>query len=112
MGWYARACMSAVRELGWQPREIAVVVALLATAANDAFIVANRQSLAQAFPMRGAALAAPIFDGDPIAGWGLAMFDPRRRGSRAIKGRRVDGRRSDAHYRDYADFMRIIRRCR
>jgi hypothetical protein len=111
VGWYVRACMSAVRDLGWQPKEIAVV-ALLATAANDAFVVANRQALAQAFPMRGAALAAAIIDGGPIAGWGLAMVDPRRRGGQAIQGLRVDGRRSDAPYRDYADFMRIIRRGR
>jgi transcriptional regulator with XRE-family HTH domain len=85
VGWYVRACMSAVRDLGWQPKEIAVVVALLATAANDAFVVANRLALAQAFPMRGAALAAAIFDGGPVAGWGLAMVDPRRRGGHAIQ---------------------------
>jgi hypothetical protein len=112
VGWYVRACMSAVRDLGWQPKEIAVVVALLATAANDTVAVVNRLALAQAFPMRGAALAAAIFDGGPVAGWGLAMVDPRRRGGHAIQSLRVDGRRSDAPYRDYADFMRIIRRGR
>jgi hypothetical protein len=112
VGWYVRACMGAGRDLGWQPSEIAVVVALLATAANDAFVVANRQALAQAFPMRGAALAASLFEGGPIAGWGLTMVDPRRRGGRGIQDLRVDGRRCDAPYRDYADFMRIVRRGR
>ncbi len=62
--------------------------------------------------MRGAALAAALFKGGPVTGWGLAMVDPRRRGARSIHGLRVDGRRSDAPYRDYADFMRVARRGR
>ena len=112
VGWYVRACVGAVRELGWQPKEIVVVVALLATAANDAVVVANRQALGQAFPMRGEALAAALFEGGPVAGWGLTMVDPLRRGARAIQGLRADGRRTDAPYRDYADFMRAASRGR
>ena len=112
VGWYVRACVGAVRDLGWQPKEIAVVVALLATAANDAVVVANRQALAQAFPMRGAALAAALFEDGPVDGWGFTMVDPRRRGARALLGLRVDGRRTDAPYRDYADFMRVVQRGR
>ncbi len=107
VGAYVRACVGAVRDLGWQPKEIVVVVALLATAANDAAVLANRQAFAQAFPMRGAALAAALLEGGPVAGWGLTMVDPRRRGAQMIQGLRVDGRRSDAPYRDYADFMRV-----
>jgi hypothetical protein len=112
VGWYVRACVGAVRDLGWQPKEVVVVVALLATAANDAAVLANRQSFGQAFPMRGAALAAALFEGGPVTGWGLAMVDPQRRGARAMQGLRVDGRRTDAPCRDYADFMRVVRRGR
>jgi len=112
VGWYVRACVGAARDLGWQPKDIVVVVALLATTANDAVVVANRQALGQAFPMRGAALAAALFEGGPVAGWGLMMVDPLRRGARAIQGLRVDGRRIDAPYRDYADFMRVVHRGR
>jgi transcriptional regulator with XRE-family HTH domain len=108
VGWYVRACMGAVRGLGWQPKEIVVVVALLATAVNDACVVANRQAFGQAFPMRGTALAAALFEGGSIAGWGLTMVDPRRRGIRAFQGLRADGRRTDAPYHDYADFMRLV----
>lgn len=112
VGWYVRACMGAARDLGWQPKKIVVVVALLASAAKDAAVLANGQAFGQAFPMRGAALSAALFAGGPVAGWGLTMVDPRRRGARAIQGLRVDGRRSDAPYRDYADFMRVVRRGR
>jgi len=112
VGWYVHACMSAARDLEWQPKENVTVVALLATAANDAAVLANRQAFGQAFPMRGVALASALFEGGPVAGWGLTMVDPRRRGARAIQGLRVDGRRSDAPYRDYADFMRVVRRGR
>jgi len=112
VGWYVRACVSAVRDLGWQPREIVAVVALLATAANDAAVLANRQAFGQPFPMRGSALAVALFEGGPIAGWGLTMVDPRRRGARTIQGLRVDGRRTDAPYRDYADILRVDRRGR
>ena len=108
VGLYVRACVGALRDLGWRPKEIVAVAALLATSANDALVAANRQALAQAFPMRGAPLAAALFEGGPIAGWGLTMVDPQRRGARSIQGLRVDGRRTDAPYRDYADFMRIV----
>jgi transcriptional regulator with XRE-family HTH domain len=112
LGWYVRASVGAVRDLGWRPREIVAVVALLATAANDAIVVANRQAFGQAFPMRGAVLSAALFDGGSVAGWGLLMIDPMRRSPRTVQGLRVDGRRTDAPYRDYADFMRVAHRRR
>jgi transcriptional regulator with XRE-family HTH domain len=112
VGWYVRASFGAVRDLGWRPKDAVAVVALLATAANDAIVVANRQAFGQAFPMRGAALASALFEGGTVTGWGLTMVDPMRRGSRAIQGFRVDGRRTDAPYRDYADFMHVVRRSR
>lgn len=112
VGSYVRGCAGAVRDLQWRPREIVVVVALLASAANDAVVLANREAFGQAFPIRGSALSAALFEGGPIAGWGLTMVDPLRRGARAILGLRADGRRSDAPYRDYADFMRAVRRRR
>ena len=112
IGWYVRACVGAVRDLGWRPQEVVTVVALLATTANDAIVVANRQAFGQAFPMRGSTLAAALFENGPVTGWGLMMVDPMRQGSRALQGLRVDGRRTDAPYRDYADFMRMARRTR
>ena len=112
LGWYVRASVGAVRDLGWRPREIVAIVALLATAANDAVTFANREALGRAFPMRGGVLSAALFDGGPVAGWGLMMVDPMRRGPRTIQGLRVDGRRADAPYRDYADFMRVAHRRR
>ncbi len=112
LGWYVRASVGAVRDLGWRPRDVVAVVALLATTANDAIVVANRHAFGQAFPMRGAALASALAKGGTVTGWGLTMVDPTRRGSRIIQGLRVDGRRTDAPYRDYADFMRVVRRKR
>lgn len=106
---YARTCLPATRALGWRPTEILVVLAVLATADADAFILANRVPLAESFPCRGDRLVAAMLGDGAITGRGLTMIDPVRRGRRLFVGTRADGRRSQAPYRGYADFMRITR---
>lgn len=109
---YARTCLPATRALGWRPSEILVVVAVLATADVDAFILANRALLAHAFPCRGDRLVAAMLGNGPLTGRGLAMIDPVRRGRRLFVSTRADGRRSQAPYRGYADFMDVVRGAR
>lgn len=113
VGWYQRAAPTVARSLGWTVHSTVVVVAFLATEANDTALVANRDTLAAAFPLRGRAIRDLLFErtappGRP--GWGLVMIDPRRRGERLWAATRLDGRRTSAPYRSYAHFMATTRR--
>jgi transcriptional regulator with XRE-family HTH domain len=103
---YARSCLQVAAAHGWQPIEIVVVVVVLATAENDAVILANRDLLGSRYPMRGRAGVAALLDNGPIGGRGVLLIDPARRGRAAFLTSRADGRRTEAPYRDYADFMR------
>ncbi len=111
VGWYARDARGAVAALGWRSREVVVLVAFLATAENDAQMATQREAITGSFPVRGRALDRAL-GGGPYPGWGLTMIDPRRRGGRLWMGLRLDGRRSEAPYASYADFMRTIGRPR
>ena len=106
---YVRSCLGVARERGWVVEEIVVVVVVLATAANDAFLIANRHVMKGAFPVRGRVAVATLLDGAPAPGRMLVMLDPRRRGRRAILRSTADGRRTAAPYRDYAAFAATIR---
>jgi transcriptional regulator with XRE-family HTH domain len=106
---YARGCLAAARARGWQPSEVLIVTVLLATTENDAVVAAHRSALKGSFPMRGRAALEAVLDGGPLTGRGLLMIDPVRNGRRAFTSCRVDGRRTDAPYEDYADFMRAVR---
>ena len=105
---YARLCLDVARRHGWRVGEVAVAVLVLATAETDAFLVANREVMAGAFPIRGRAAIGCIFDREPIRGRLLLMLDPRRRGRRVVGRARVDGRRTPAPYRDYRAFVAAI----
>lgn len=105
VGWYLREAPAAAARLGWRPKTVAGIVALLATTAVDGTVVANRASLAAAFPVRGRAVRAALLHGAALAGRGLVMIDPARRGPAALMVAAVDGRRTPAPYRDYANFM-------
>jgi len=105
---YARLCLDVARRHGWRVGEVAVVVLVLATAETDAFLVANREVMAGAFPIRGRAAIGCIFDREPIRGRLLLMLDPCRRGRRVVGRTRADGRRTPAPYRDYRAFVAAI----
>jgi DNA-binding XRE family transcriptional regulator/Holliday junction resolvase-like predicted endonuclease len=108
VGWYVRAARAAVTDRGWRPSEVVALVVFLATAENDTRLTAQREAINQTFPLRGRALDDALAGGR-FPGWGLTMVDPRRRGSRIWMGLRLDGRRLDAPYASYADFMRVVR---
>jgi hypothetical protein len=112
VGWYQRAGPTVAGALGWTVRATVVVVVFLATDANDAALVANRDTLASAFPLRGRAVRDLLVERvvpTRHPGWGLVMIDPRRRGDRVWAATRLDGRRTPAPYRSYADFMEAVR---
>lgn len=103
LAWYEREAWAAARRLGWRPRRVATLLLVLATEANDARLSANRDSLAQAFPVR-----APDLPREPRSR-GIALIDPRSRARSWLIRTRLDGRRSIAPYADYSAFMRALR---
>ncbi|MDQ2965867.1 MAG: helix-turn-helix transcriptional regulator [Chloroflexota bacterium] len=111
-GWYEREAVAAARRLGWRARRIRGWLLLLATAAADDRVIENREALGASFPgrapamiawLRGSSLSAPD-------GRAFAMIDPRNRRRAWLIRTRIDGRRTPAPYRDYADFMAALRR--
>jgi transcriptional regulator with XRE-family HTH domain len=109
VGWYVRAAPGAVAAVGWRPTRVVAMVVFLATVENDARLDAQRDAICSTFPLRGRALFGALA-GEMHDGWGIAMVDPRRRGSRLWMGLRLDGRRTPAPYASYADFLSVARR--
>lgn len=106
VGWYLRAAPAAARRLGWQGRSVSGIVVGLATTAVDAAVLANRDELAAAFPVRGRAVREVLLAGVSIDRPGLVLLDPLRRGTAGVLTLAADGRRTPAPYRDYAAFLR------
>ena len=108
VGRYVRLCLDVARRQGWSVVEIAVIVLVLASASNDAFLIANRQVLGAAFPVRGRQAVSCLLDRGPIRARMLLMIDPRRRGRRALLRSAADGRRTAAPYADYRAFVATL----
>ena len=107
--WYEREAWAAARRLGWRPRRAVGCVLLLSTDAVEQRIRENRDALARSFPGRARDLATIVADGRASSSnpkRALALIDPRSRRPSWLRPSRVDGRRSDAPYADYADFIR------
>lgn len=102
---YARGCIGVARQEGWRVREVVIGVIVLATTFNDAFLVANRGTMAGAFPVRGREAIRCLLDGMPARGRILLMVDPLRRGRRALLRSMADGRALPAPHRDYRSFV-------
>lgn len=98
LAWYRREGWAAARRLGWQPSRLVGWLVVLATAVNDAVIHANRDPFAQTFPGRAGSMNDEA--------QALAMIDPSNRRRQWLILTAADGRRSQAPYADYADFIR------
>lgn len=111
LAWYEREAWSAARRLGWTPRRVQVCLFVLSTDENDARVGANRELLAQAFPVRSRRMERWLEDPSaPNGGTGaLVLIDPLGRGRWWILGTRIDGRRTAAPYADYRDFVARLR---
>lgn len=114
LGWYEREGQVAARRLGWHPGRTVGCLLLLATEANDARVVANRQPFAVGFPVRARDLAELVrgASSPAHAGRAVAMIDPRSRRQTWLRPMSIDGRRPPSPYLDYADFMRAVGRGR
>jgi hypothetical protein len=110
LGWYEREAWAAARRLHWRPERVVGALLLLATEETDERLRANREPLAASFPVRAAGLASIVDAGSAATrARALAMIDPRSKRRRWLRAARMDGRRTVAPYRDYADFMRALR---
>jgi transcriptional regulator with XRE-family HTH domain len=102
---YVRRCLDVARHHEWRVGELVVVVLVLATAEADAFLIANRDVMASAFPVRGREAMQALLNRGPVRGRMLLMLDPRRRGRRALSRSRADGRRTAAPFRDARAYL-------
>ena len=106
MDWYARGAWDAARRLGWRPKRVGSWLLVLATGAAEERIVANRQAIESAFPLRADAMTTLVADpASGVVGRAVALIDPRSHRRDWLVRTRLDGRRSAAQYLDYADFM-------
>lgn len=108
VGWYERNAGAIARSNGWSVTSTMTLLLVLASEENERTISAARDVLGQAFPIRTEHLSAEPGDGRR----GLAMIDPRSRGSAWLHRPIVDGRRTRAPYRDYADAAARLRSAR
>lgn len=111
MDWYVREAPSVASRLGWDARVILPWLLVLATDEVEARLRANRVVVDAAFPVRAPAMTAILADPASAATVdagrrGLALIDPRSRRRSWLIRSRIDGRRSNAPYRDYTDFLR------
>jgi hypothetical protein len=108
--WYEREAWTAARAEGWLPRRLVSGLIVLASDDVDRALVLNRDLLAQAFPGRATSLAQWLADPDaPVPPRSLAMVDPRSRRRAWLRPTRLEGRRSPAPFRDYADAAAQLR---
>ncbi len=105
LGWYEREALAVADRYGWVPTRVVTWLLVLATEEVDTAIRLNRGALREAFPVRAPAMRELL---DGTAGTlptdrGLAMIDPASRRVDWLISTRLEGRRSEAPYRDYAD---------
>lgn len=97
---YRRGASRAAAAFGWPATTTGAWLLVLATELNEQRLRENASALAQSFPSRPGTLAAATTTTNA-----LALIDPARRKRDWLLRSRVDGRRSAAPYRDYADFV-------
>jgi transcriptional regulator with XRE-family HTH domain len=108
IGWYEREAWTACRRRGRRPRQVVSWLLVLATAAVEDRLAANREAIAHAFPDRAPAMQAWLSEpsSTKLRGRGVALVDPRSRRRGWLLRCRIDGRRGAPPYLDYADFVR------
>jgi len=103
LGWYERRALLVARDLGWEPQRVSTWLLLLASDEVDTALRDNGEALRTPFPMRAPEMQASLDGTLAQVGRGLALIDPSSRRQRWLIRARVDGRRSAAPFRDYAD---------
>jgi transcriptional regulator with XRE-family HTH domain len=110
LGWYERSAYDVARRLGWRPKRVVSWLLVLASDEVEAALRSNRESMAQAFPVRARTMSEQIAGGArEVGGRGMALIDPRSKRRAWLIPSRIDGRRSMAPYSTYADAARRLR---
>ena len=108
--WHVRGARRAAERQGWQPERIGAWVLALATDEVESELHRNRVAWGSVFPRRARGLTQDLMAPERIhEGRGLSLIDPRSRRRDWLIRARIDGRRSEAPYRGYADFMSHFR---
>lgn len=111
MDWYRREAIGAARRLGWRPNSVTSWLLALATDEVETRLRENRAAVDAAFPGRASEMSATIAEPGVLRhARCVALIDPRSRRRVWLLRTRLDGRRSAAPYRGYADFVATVRR--
>jgi transcriptional regulator with XRE-family HTH domain len=107
LGWYERAAREVAVRAGWRPVIVVSWLLLLDSEEVEVAIRRERELIRAGFPQRAGQMRA-VLDGERPSGSerGLALIDPSSRRAAWLIPTRLDGRRSPAPYRDYADAAR------
>jgi hypothetical protein len=108
LGWYETRGWAAANRRGWRPRLVLGALLVLDTRTNATSLRANRELALQAFAGRATELAA-LIEAPRVVRPGtrfLATFDPVTRRRSWMRPTVLDGRRTAATYRDYAEIAR------
>ena len=103
LGWYERSAFEVANRLGWQPRTVVGWLLALASDEVEGVLRSNRDLMARAFPSRAQEMSSLLETGALPGGRGVALIDPIRKRRAWLIPSHVDGRRSGAPYRGYAD---------
>src|SRR5262245_39316072 len=108
---YERDAWEAARGRGWRPTSLVSGLVLLMTTRNEERLAELAELLRRGFPVRASQLSAWLRDPSSARppGRTLALIDPRSRRDGWLRPTLLDGRRTPAPYRGYADFMRHLR---
>lgn len=112
LGWYERSAWKVARELGWRPRRLATWLLLLSSDEVERAVRTNKVVIGSSFPRRAPDMLADLAAPEQMAAGsrGLALVDPTSRRRDWLIRTQIDGRRSPAAFRDYADAARIVPR--
>ena len=106
IGWYEREARVVAARFGWRPRTVVTWVLFLASEEVEAALRLDRASLHSVLPVRSGEMHQTLVGGPVTTGRGLALIDPASRRRDWLIRSAIDGRRSAAPYRDYADAAR------
>ena len=107
LGWYERAARDVAARIGWRPVTIVSWLLLLSSDEVEMALRRERDLLRVGFQERAGEMRQVVAGEPPVAPRrGLALIDPSSRRADWLIPTCLDGRRSPAAYRDYADAAR------
>jgi transcriptional regulator with XRE-family HTH domain len=110
LGWYERRAIDVASDLGWQASHVSSWLVLLASEEVEDGLRQHRDLVRIAFPRRAHAMRDDVLQPERLSASarGIALIDPTSRRRWWLLPTRLDGRRTTAPYRDYADAVRRL----